>query len=164
MGWRAKSWSAGRSPTPPPLRRVGTGRTFLSFDRRVSPSPSPNPPCSPLYVSRLLLRLHLEHARQRVARLVHHGVYDLRAFTVQDRRDDALDQHRDKSPRTLISANHPTCTKGAILWSLSCTLPRMIGGGRGTPTIGGRGLRFDREMCPICAKSHNGTGSRYLAP
>jgi hypothetical protein len=31
---------------PPPLRRVGTGRTFLPSDRRVSPSPSPNPPPS----------------------------------------------------------------------------------------------------------------------
>jgi hypothetical protein len=26
--------------------RVGTGRTFRPFDRRVSPSPSPNPPCA----------------------------------------------------------------------------------------------------------------------
>ena len=35
----------GGYPAAPP-RGVGTGRTFLPSDRRVSPFPSPNPPCT----------------------------------------------------------------------------------------------------------------------
>jgi len=49
------------------------------------------------------LRLPLNHARQRVTRLVHRGVYDLRAPADQERRDDPPNQLRDQIPTRFVA-------------------------------------------------------------
>ena len=52
---------------------------------------------APACIIEASLHLHLEHTRQRVTRLVHYAVNDLRAPADQERRDDPPNQHWDQA-------------------------------------------------------------------
>lgn len=62
---------------------------------------------APAVIAKASLRLDLEHARQWVTRLVHHGVYDLRAPTDQElhskTRQGAELKAKAKAGRTLAA-------------------------------------------------------------
>jgi hypothetical protein len=52
---------------------------------------------APAVIVEASLRLHLEHTRQRVARLLHHGVHHGGAPAYQDSGEDTPDQDGDQA-------------------------------------------------------------------